>query len=846
MLSPALPLPRIVGGGHVDALVDADLQTSLDLPLAPDGSATLELAYDKPVSVQSLRVFVQDAQPPFSPPRYRAHLEALLDGSWQKVGDVTLSAVTSTMAFKPTEAARFRLVVTVNSVPSADNFLGSVKGAEVTPLFPSAGPVTTVSIGELRFLPGPVVHQSEAKAGFATASDYAVLDTPVASEGIASAQVLNLTPLIKADGTLDWTPPKGTNWRVIRFGWSLTGKSNHPATPEATGLEVDKYDTGAVERYMRHYLSMYRDAVGPELMGDQGIRALLTDSIEVGASNWTPRLLEEFHERRGYDPLPWLPTLTGVVVGSTVQSDRFLNDFRQTLADLMAQAHYGTIARVAHDYHLKVYGESLEAGRPVLGDDMAMRSYTDVPMAALWAWSQGGRARSGYIGDMRGAASVAHFYGQNLVAAESMTSAYSPWAFAPADLKPVVDLEFASGVNRPIIHTSVHQPEDTKLPGLSLGIFGQYFNRHESWADMARPWVDYIARSSFLLQQGRFAADIAVFNGEDTPVTTAFSAGIPAGLPQHFGYDFLNADMLAALKADGAGEAVSPGGARYRAILLGGTSRYMTLSSLRRLKSLVAAGVPVIGEKPIRSPSLADEPSDFLREVDALWTSPQVIASSDVETAMVALGIAPDWQILTPTGSGLQFVHRILPDADIYFVSNPEDKEVNADLALRVTGVAPQIWNPRDGSVKLIAGRTEGAKTVVKLSLGGHDSRFIVFSRAAERPAEQQSEGHGEQGFQIATPWQVSFAGLAAPAPLSMTRLTGLERSADKAVRYFSGTISYKNSFKLPLGYKPGTSLLIDLGGYGDVAEVLVNGKSAGTVWFGGIACKSADLSTGG
>jgi hypothetical protein len=49
-----------------------------------------------------------------------------------------------------------------------------------------------------------------------------------------------------------------------------------------------------------------------------------------------------------------------------------------------------------------------------------------------------------------------------------------------------------------------------------------------------------------------------------------------------------------------------------------------------------------------------------------------------------------------------------------------------------------------------------------------------------------------------------------------MTRLTDLERSADKAVRYFSGTISYNNSFKLPLGYKPGASLLIDLGRYGD------------------------------
>jgi hypothetical protein len=87
--------------------------------------------------------------------------------------------------------------------------------------------------------------------------------------------------------------------------------------------------------------------------------------------------------------------------------------------------------------------------------------------------------------------------------------------------------------------------------------------------------------------------------------------------------------------------------------LLGGTSRYLTFSSLRRLKSLVAAGVPVIGEKPIRSPSIADELYDFLREVDALWTSPQVIASSDVEKSMAALGIAPDWQTLTPTGSGL-------------------------------------------------------------------------------------------------------------------------------------------------------------------------------------------------
>ena len=104
------------------------------------------------------------------------------------------------------------------------------------------------------------------------------------------------------------------------------------------------------------------------------------------------------------------------------------------------------------------------------------------------------------LGDIKGAASVAHLYGQNLVAAESLTSAMSPWAFAPAQLRKVIDLEFAYGVNRPVIHTSVHQPVDDKVPGLSLAIFGQYFNRHESWAEMAKPWVDYIARNSWLLQ----------------------------------------------------------------------------------------------------------------------------------------------------------------------------------------------------------------------------------------------------------------------------------------------------------------------------------------------------------
>jgi len=198
---------------------------------------------------------------------------------------------------------------------------------------------------------------------------------------------------MKPDGSLDWTPPKG-QWRVLRLGYTLTGTENHPAPPEATGLEVDKFDAGAVHRYINTYLDTYVDAAGADMIGSKGVRALLNDSIEVGASNWTPQIITEFKARRGYDPVPWLPALTGVILGSPARTDAFLHDYRQTLADLMADAHYKTIAEEAHKRGLIHYSEALEDKRPSLGDDMAMRRHADVPMAAMWSYDTEHGARS--------------------------------------------------------------------------------------------------------------------------------------------------------------------------------------------------------------------------------------------------------------------------------------------------------------------------------------------------------------------------------------------------------------------------------------------------------------------
>lgn len=316
------------------------------------------------------------------------------DATWCKLADFPVNMVTTTVSFAPVTARTFQVVFTPTppSPPISEPATG-VEGGEMV-----AGSRQPIKVGGLHLFLEAKVDRFESKAGFAIERDYYGLNAEKAS--IAPATVIDLTSRMKPDGTLDWTPPRGT-WRVVRIGYSLLGTTNHPAPSEATGFEVGKFDGVAVRNYLQMYLAMYWETVGDDLMGERGIRALLTDSIKVGAANWVPRLIEQFKRLRGYDPTPWLPALTGVIVGSRNASESFLYDYRPTLADLIASEHYGTIATIAYEHGLKVYGESLECDPPSLGDDMAMRSYADVPMAAMWTYAREAGPRPAGLADPR-------------------------------------------------------------------------------------------------------------------------------------------------------------------------------------------------------------------------------------------------------------------------------------------------------------------------------------------------------------------------------------------------------------------------------------------------------------
>jgi hypothetical protein len=846
--SVTMPQPTYVtvdGATHDWAkLTDGDLATTVELPPIKDGVNSVTMTYPTAVTVRSASLYAPGAAAMFIGAMAEPHLEASEDGKmWRKIADVPLMPVPTTVSFAPVTASHFRMVLKPRTMSFAGGMGSPAEGVDAGPYgaIRNGLPPMPIRIADLRLTGEARIDRFEAKAGFELENDYYHLSKGVPEAiGVAPGSVINLTEKMKPDGTLDWTPPKG-NWKVVRLGYSLLGTTNHPAPPEATGLEVDKFDGPAVRRYLETYIGMYKDASGGKIGKGGGVDAILTDSIEVGAANWTPAMVVQFRKLRGYDPTPWMPALTGTIVGSRSESDKFLYDYRRTLADLMSSEHYGTVATVARENGLKVYGEALENGRPSLGDDMAMRRHADIPMAAMWTHTRTEGPRWAHVADIKGAASVSHIYGQNLVAAESMTSAMQPWDHGPAYLKRIIDLEFVNGVNRPVVHTSVHQPLDDKFPGFTLFIFGQYFNRHESWAELAKPWVDYMSRNSFMLQQGRNVADVGYFYGEDAPLTALFVDKPVPDAPTTYAFDYVNADVLTgALKNEG-NELVTPGGARYRALYLGGSSHQMTFGTLKKLAALVEGGATVIGTKPEGDPGLGASAAEYEALTARLWPGSsdarvgagRVIASADVEAALRQAGVSPD---LTYSGASdgwkLPFVHRKLADGDSYFIVNQLDRTETIEARFRITGKAPELFDPVSGKTNPASYRIENGETIVPLTLHADDAVHVVFRKATAAQSYTAPVAKAGTAVQLDGAWTVAFQqGRGAPASITLPKLAPLNEHADAGVKYYSGIASYFRDFTAPKGWKAGQPLWLDLGEAREVSEIFINGKSAGYVW---------------
>ena len=611
-------------------------------------------------------------------------------------------------------------------------------------------------------------------------------------------------------GKLRWQVPDG-KWTIVTSYMESTGVTNSPAVPEGTGLEVDKMS--------RKHLASHYDAFVGELLrrippkDRKTWKVVVEDSYETGGQNWTDDMTDVFRKTYGYDPVPFLPVLQGHVVNTMEESERFLWDLRRLVADRVAYDYVGGLRNLAHKDGLETWLECYgHWGFP--SEFLLYGSQSDQIAGEYWS--------EGSLGDIenRAASSCGHIYGKNRIWAESCTAAGNPWSRYPRMMKQRVDRFFCEGINATLLHLYIQQADD-RQPGKAAW-FGNEFNRSSSWFEGMGPFVEYLRRCNYMLQQGRYVADVAYFIGEDAPKMTGVC---DPQLPKGYSFDYINADVLRNHARVRDGKLVLDSGMEYRVLVLP-RQETMRPEMAECLRRFVEEGLTLVGPRPVTSPSMqhgiweADERVKKAAEV--IWNGrAKGLAYPDgtaLETIMDDMGLAPDFRY---DGEGqVAFIHRTLGrDGEIYFVANQEEVPVELIPSFRVNpNLKAQLWDPLTGTACAWDGK--------KLTLEALQSMFVIFRKDAPAPSSPSGQS-GESA--IEGPWTVEFAASAGNPSFTRT-LTHLEdwsQSEDPELKYYSGHATYKTSFSL----SPASRVELDLGEVMVVASVKVNGKPAGGVW---------------
>ncbi|VGO13419.1 hypothetical protein PDESU_01976 [Pontiella desulfatans] len=718
-----------------------------------------------------------------------------------------------------------------------------------------------------------------------------------AGTAIESNKFINLMAQLQADGTLTWDTPKG-DWVVLVFHHVLNPAVNHPASPEGRGLECSKLNSDAVDL-------VYDKVVGP-LIEDAGdlagktLKHVLIDSWECKYQSWSKEFAEEFKKRRGYDPAPYLPALAKIPVNSVEESNRFLCDFRMTLDDLLAEEYYGHVRDRLHEKGMQLHAEVLYGWDQMFGNSIRQYGICDVPMNEIWMRRNilRERAFTGY------AATAGHVYGKSIIKDESFTvgGAMGDFSYVPEDLKSTADFLLCRGTTKFVLHTSTHQPYDEK-PGWTHGWNGVNFHRGNTWWPYADGFVNYLGRTSYMLQQGLFVADVCRYVGHEDTFSKMFGEMSLENLPEGYRADHCDNTVLLERMDVKDGRIVLPDGMSY-AVLLLADKKTMSPEVLQRLTRLVEKGATVIGPKPETAPGLTDYPQcdETVRKLaDRLWGpcdgktitesrfgKGRVVWGKPLPELLKEMKLQADFSYTTKSNKRINFIHRTLPDAEIYFIATA-GKGCMVDCSFRVTGKQPELFDPLTGEVSDIAVYDDqDGRIRIPIQLEAQGSKIIVFRKNAKDsvveikhdgvivfapdkrlskdfaslPATfkltsdgsiaviQQSDcgalewktAAGRKGklpqarlpksLTLSGPWNVRFEeGRGAPAEITLDKLASWSEHTDSGVRYFSGEGTYRKAFTLQNDFLKNTRISLDLGDVKGLAEVLVNGESAGTLW---------------
>lgn len=685
----------------------------------------------------------------------------------------------------------------------------------------------------------PRLNQWEGKAGLVwrVAAETTATEVPDLV-CYASSGIIDLTKYMK-NGRFVGTLPAG-NWKLLRMGHTSTGHVNATGG-DGKGLECDKFSAEAVAKQFDNWFAKVFENTD-SVTARKVLKYMHVDSWECGSQNWSDNFLDEFRKRRDYDLFPYLPLLAGYPMDNVKESEKILRDVRTTIAELVVDVFYNVLAERAKRYGCEFSAECVAP--TMVSDGLAHYQKVDLPMGEFWLNSP----THDKPNDMLDAISGAHIYNKNIIQAEGCTEVRGTWDEYPGMLKPLLDRNYALGINRLFFHVFVHNPWLNRKPGMTLDGIGLFFQRDQTWwKNGARALSDYAARCQALLQYGRPVTDIAVFTGEEMPRRSVLPDRLVPSLPGLFGeervrsererlanvgeplrmqpvgvthsanmadpekwinplrgyaYDSFNKDALLRLATTKDGKMVIPGG-EYKVFVVP-LSRPMNPGPVslscpvkKKIETLKAGGVIV--------PELPYAEADFSR-----------------------YGLERDIEI----PENIAWTHRVGKDYDLYFLANQSDSARHVTASLRVQCAMPEIWKPLTGEMKRIKEAViKGGRTCVALSMAPYESVFIVLPKVSVVDNAIPVENGPVRTRELKTgKFNVSF--ISNDITVQRSELFDWSKESNDKIKYYSGMAAYKTSFFWKGNVKGEETVWLDLGKVCDVAAVHVNGVDCGTVWI--------------
>ena len=827
-----------IPGIDASKLFDGNLKTTA---VNTKDNGYIQIGFDEPFTCRSVRLFSEpDRWFPY--PFYAACMELLTSDNgvdfthhyrfipdqhgWQDDGCPV------TLRIPETRARYFRFIFNSDTtIHTTMRYVGADR--------------KYLSLSEIELSPVPWIDHFEAKAAYR----YRVAppsDPKVLSDGfLLQKGMINVSEYLDTAGILKWIAPAG-NWTILRMGYTLTGNENETGGG-GIGLESDKFSKEATNLIFNHWLKETVNRIGKERAA-KVFPLMHVDSWEAGTQTWTDNFINEFVKRRGYDPLPYLPSLAGLPVESPEVYENFLYDFRLTVAEVLNDNFYGEMVRLAHKNGSEF---SAEATAPVMiSDGMLHYKYVDRPMGEFW---RDDPAPYDKPEDILEAVSGAHLYNKKIVQAEAFTDVDSKWYEFPFALKAEGDFNFCKGINKFFIHVFVQQPFVDKKPGFTLGQTGLHFNRGQVWWNQAKPWIDYLTTCQSILQQGHQEADILCFTGMEIPRRGLLPGQLNVTVPPGYRYLSINPDGLLNQVTLENGCMKLPNGAKHKVLVLTddpflGNGKYSP-EVVKKLGELVKSGIVLVGPKPKGAFGLKDyevNQNEVLAISDKIWGicdgknitvnrygKGSVYWGESLEEILIKENIAPD---LTISGAdSIEFIHKISGASDFYFISNQKGVEQEASLSFRIDGRVPEIWNPVTRELNSCNYETPNGRTSLKLKLPQSGSIFVVFNKKPTPGLKPIPVQEVKFTIPLRGTWAISFEenrGLAKDFVIQSDTLFSLTRHRNPDVKFFSGTSTYKLSFDFDRKSSgEGNRYTLNLGEVANMARVILNGKDLGILW---------------